>query len=55
VGKNVLNGFIDRLAGLDHQHNAPRAFEVGNHFLYGMCADYFGVFGFVGQKVVNLA
>ncbi len=52
--EEVLDEFVDGLAGLDHEHDAAGLLEQGGHFLEGVRADDLGAFGLVGEEIVHL-
>ncbi len=50
----MLDEFVHRLAGLDHEHHPARLLEQRGHFLERMRADDLGALGGVIEKIVHL-
>ncbi len=53
-GQDVVDHLVDGVAGLDHEHDAARAFEQAGELFDGVRADDLGSLGFIGDEVVDL-
>ncbi len=53
-GTMLIDHLVDRVAGLDHQHDAARRLERLNQLLDGMRADDLRALGFVLEELVDL-
>ncbi len=51
--QQLLDHLIDRVAGLHHQHDAPRPLQHFREFFDGMRADYLRALGFVVDELVD--
>jgi len=49
----LLDEFVHRLAGLDHEHDAAGLFEEPDHLLDRMGAADVGAFGLFGEELVH--
>ncbi len=54
VREEVLDKFINSLAGLDHQHDTAGFFQQSNHLLDGMGSDNFAAFSLIIQEIIHL-
>ena len=52
--QELLDEFVHRLAGLDHDHHAARAFEQRDQFRERMRADDLGALGFAAEELIHL-
>src|SRR6185503_17044061 len=54
VRQDCGDGFVDRGAGFDHEHDAAWTLEKGRELGDGVGADDIGSFCFIGDEVVDL-